>query len=278
MAKVADILEAHAIGMPVNEAVELLKQILGVESDTIKRLDRIEAKVDRLLGTPYKAAIEYVESASIPGLSDHERQRRLDGAHGCLINAIAAAGPDLTACGAAEVALASLHYLRQEHTDAGRYAERAYRTSVAAVAEAVDQANVLKVGKLPVVKFKWEHAKWRDAPGVWGALDFANDFFRGQRTKICVELRNRSNEVREIAIHLGALVKDLPKMELIRDQHKAMWWNPVGQRSISFGDVVWVKCKNCGQDNEAHWGYPDNAHWNYWTARCGHVRPGPLQL
>jgi hypothetical protein len=78
MTTVLEVLGDQALGIPVNKTAQLLMQIMGIESDTIQRLDRIEAKVDRLLGTPYNAAIEQVKSASLPGLSDNERERRLD--------------------------------------------------------------------------------------------------------------------------------------------------------------------------------------------------------
>jgi|SRR5271165_3197338 len=144
---VLGILGDHAIGIPIDEAVQVLKEILGIENDTIKRLNRIEAKVDRVLGTHYKAAMEQIESASISGLSENERQRRLDLARDRLIDAVGAAGPDLTTRAAADVALASLHYLRQQHIEAIYYAKRAYLTSVEAVSQACNQANVVKVGR-----------------------------------------------------------------------------------------------------------------------------------
>lgn len=232
-----EILEEQAAGIPVNAVADLLKQILGIESDTVKRLAKIEAKVDRLLETPYKAAIEQTESAAVPGISEDERKRRLDIARDRLIDAIAAAGNDLTSRCAAEVALASLHYLRQQHGDAIHYAVRAYRTSSDAVAEACDEANVFRLGRVPILKASW-YKSW-----LTYDLDFKaiNSIFRKQKLLLCFGLSDRCSEVREIAAHIGATANDIPKMILMEDPWKGPPYAASADRVPQGHPIIWEK-------------------------------------
>lgn len=215
MDKVVAVLSRHhpELGSLV-EVAKLLRHVLGVETEEVERLQRIEAKVDRLLAKDYQAAMEQVESAAIPGITEQERRRRLDVARDRLVDAVSAAGADLISRCAAEVALASLHRLMGVDGEATYWAQRAYQTSVDAVARAVDETNHPTLGRLRI-----NHRQlYRFLPNVYY---FTLRNSRSDSIIKCNTLAQRSHDVRDLALYIGVPMENV-KLWVVENQFSAL--------------------------------------------------------
>lgn len=128
-----------------------LTSLIGLQNEAQAQINRIEGKVDLLVGRPYKAALMQLQLAAQPSLTDEYRIQHLDRAVDYFSEAVAVASDaDLVPQSWAYMGLSSVYHLKHQSAEARHWAEQAHASAVKAVELACDRAEKLPLGRIPV--------------------------------------------------------------------------------------------------------------------------------
>jgi hypothetical protein len=205
----------RALAAPtVSGAKYALGQLIGVEAEQTKTLNRIERKIDADLQSSYKQGRIYLQDAISETDDMARRNEYFQQAQSKLVEAVAnfeTLDPMRSAWAA--VYLTMIYSINGDSAGAGRWALRAYRAAVSDVQQQctlVNQGIDAQVGKRLKITGKGASAAGAAAVGLFwpvGVPALAGiNIYRKRRIKegraILTELDQFSDQLREVAVRL----------------------------------------------------------------------------